>query len=162
MLSQKQCKTTNKERPLTKVAPPAVFIVSLLLGIIIDYLYSSQFISCYINVWLGIPVLLLGISLHLYSIRTLKKAGTTFHANKAATKLVWNGPYRYSRNPIYLGMVIIYMGISLLINNAWLFLLLIPVFITLHVFVIKPEEAHLHRTFGNKYSDYCREVRRWI
>jgi protein-S-isoprenylcysteine O-methyltransferase Ste14 len=75
---------------------------------------------------------------------------------------VRRGPYRFTRNPMYLGMTVAYVGFTLVFNTAWPLVLLLLVMIGMHRFVIRVEEAYLTELFGQEYAEYRRRVRRWI
>jgi hypothetical protein len=95
-------------------------------------------------------------------IRTLRDAGTTIRPDKPAAKLVTDGPFRFSRNPLYLALTLMYAGIALMADSIWALLLLFPVTFIMTRFVIQREEDYLARTFGEDYERYKKSVRRWI
>jgi len=79
-----------------------------------------------------------------------------------ASQLVILGPYRWSRNPMYVGFVAMYLGFALLMNSVWPLLLLPGVIIALEILVITREERYLRSIFGPEYEEYCRQVGRWV
>jgi len=81
---------------------------------------------------------------------------------KPTTALVTEGPFRYSRNPIYLALTLLYVGVALLINALWILLLVVPAVLVLRYGVIAREEAYLTRKFGEAYRQYMAQVRRWL
>ncbi|HEX2803318.1 MAG TPA: isoprenylcysteine carboxylmethyltransferase family protein [Sphingomicrobium sp.] len=81
---------------------------------------------------------------------------------KPASRLVTSGIYRWTRNPMYLGMALIYAGIAVLFDSLLALVLLIPVLIIIQLYVIAREEAYLERTFGDEYLAYKARVRRWL
>jgi protein-S-isoprenylcysteine O-methyltransferase Ste14 len=93
---------------------------------------------------------------------TLFRASTGIMLERPASTLVAAGPYRWSRNPQYVAFVTGFLGIALLVNTAWLVLLLPVVIALLTAIVIRREERYLREEFGEAYSDYCRRVSRWI
>ena len=98
----------------------------------------------------------------MFAVFELKKAGTAFDARKASTALVTTGVYQFSRNPTYLSMTILFVGISLLLNSMMcLFSVAVATFIT-QVCVIKYEEQYLMGKYGSEYSQYKINVRPWI
>ncbi len=111
---------------------------------------------------LSLLLLAAGIACVSFAIVTLLRSGTSARPDRPASRLVTEGPYRFSRNPIYLGFTAIYVGVAVLLNIAWPIILLPVVLITLTITAIEREERHLQETFGDAYSDYCRRVRRWI
>ena len=77
-------------------------------------------------------------------------------------ELITSGPYRYTRNPIYVGMTAVYLSVALLANAAWPLVMLPVVLVIVATMVIGREERYLSRTFGEEYLEYCRRVRRWL
>lgn len=158
----KNCEIQNTDYPPVKVPPPAVYIGGLLAGTVLHYFYHMPIMSGTISVATGVLLSIAGAGLHIYSIQTLKEAGTTFHVHKSSTVLVRCGPYKYSRNPIYFAMGLEYLGLSLILNSLWAVLFVIPVFVIIHIAVVKPEERYLQRTFGSEFQTYARQVSRWF
>jgi len=81
---------------------------------------------------------------------------------KPTTALVTEGPFRYSRNPIYVALTLLYVGVALLINALWILLLVVPALMALRYGVIAREEAYLTQKFGDAYHQYTTQVRRWL
>jgi protein-S-isoprenylcysteine O-methyltransferase Ste14 len=98
----------------------------------------------------------------IWGVRTLRVAGTTIRPDKPTAKLVTDGPFRFSRNPLYLALTLMYAGLALMANSIWALLLLFPVTLVMSRFVIRREEEYLARTFGEEYEHYQKNVRRWI
>lgn len=103
-----------------------------------------------------------GLSLVVLAARELFKARTTVRPDRGATALITNGPFRISRNPIYLGFALLQVGIALCLNNLWILLLLGINVVLLNRLVIAREERYLKAAFGKVYHDYSSRVRRWI
>ena len=103
-----------------------------------------------------------GLGLGAAGISTLVKARTTFLPDRESNSLVVAGPFAISRNPIYVGMMAIYVGAALVANMAWPILLLPLVWILMRVLIINREERYLAGKFGATYSEYHRRVRRWL
>jgi len=97
-----------------------------------------------------------------WAIRVFGRHGTVVDPRGNVTTIVTDGPYRYSRNPMYVTLVTAYVGGTLAFHLAWGFVLLVPVFLALHFGVIVPEEHHLAAKFGDAYTSYTRRVRRWL
>lgn len=105
---------------------------------------------------------LCGIAVVAWSFHAMRRSGTPVNPYKPTAAIVSDGPYRFSRNPIYVGNAIFYVGLALTINTLWLFLLL-PVLIAILRFgVIAREERYLEQKFGEDYFRYKRAVRRWL
>jgi protein-S-isoprenylcysteine O-methyltransferase Ste14 len=110
----------------------------------------------------GLPLALGGLSLAREFFITFRRAGTPVDPRRAATVLVTHGPYRFTRNPAYLGMALLYSGITLLRGALWPFATLPAVLTIVDRGVIAREERYLTERFGQSYTDYCANVRRWI
>ena len=100
--------------------------------------------------------------LMLWAFAAFLHAHTTFMPNRPARLLVTNGPYRFTRNPMYLSLAALYIGVTLLINSWWPVALLPIVLILIRRAVVAREERYLASAFPVEYSDYCRRVRRWV
>jgi protein-S-isoprenylcysteine O-methyltransferase Ste14 len=92
----------------------------------------------------------------------LSKANTAIDVRDTTTTIVSKGIYAFSRNPIYLSMTILYIGVSFLFNSLSVLLMLIPILIVMHFGVILREEKYLENKFGDDYLSYKKRVRRWI
>jgi protein-S-isoprenylcysteine O-methyltransferase Ste14 len=111
---------------------------------------------------LGWPLVGGGIALAAWFVRTMRGTNTTIRIDKPVSSLVQDGPFRYSRNPGYLSLTMLYAGITVLRNALWAILLLPLVLYVIQREVIEREERYLERTFGEEYLDYKRRVRRWV
>jgi protein-S-isoprenylcysteine O-methyltransferase Ste14 len=111
---------------------------------------------------LGWPLVGGGMALTTWFIRTMRSVDSTLDVNKPVSSLVQDGPFRYSRNPGYLPLAIIYAGISILRNALWAILLLPLLVLLTQRELIEREERYLERTFGEEYLAYRRRVRRWV
>jgi protein-S-isoprenylcysteine O-methyltransferase Ste14 len=100
--------------------------------------------------------------LGLRAVLTMRRTGQSENPWKPTTEIVAEGPYRYTRNPMYLQMLLICLGIALMLQNIWIILLTPVCFWALTRFAILPEEAYLERKFGDTYRDYKQRVRRWL
>lgn len=103
-----------------------------------------------------------GLGLTFWAMITFVRARTTVMPFKAASTIVASGPYRFSRNPMYVGLALAYSGLTLLFLLVWPFFTLPLVLLTLYVFVIRREEEYLTSAFGASYTSYRDRVRRWV
>jgi protein-S-isoprenylcysteine O-methyltransferase Ste14 len=111
---------------------------------------------------LGASLVVVAIALFSYSIARFRAAGTPVPARKATTAIVRTGPYRFSRNPIYLAFSLFQLGIAIWVNSLWLLATLVGAIALMHYVVIPREEQYLERRFGAEYLDYKTSVRRWL
>jgi len=143
--------------------PPLVFVGFLLIGRAInDGLGLNPAIPLGVRIVLGGGAILLGCGVIVVALLRFRKAGTDPEPWKRDTAFVAQGIYRFTRNPMYLGMAIASFGISVAANCLGGMLTLPLSIIAIQTQVIRREEAHLARTFGQPYLDYCSHVRRWI
>ena len=100
--------------------------------------------------------------LALWAFIVMRRAGTHIDTRRPALAVVTTGPFRFTRNPLYLSLVLLTLGLALIFNIAWAAILLIPVTIIVHYGVIRREECYLESKFGETYLEYKRKVRRWV
>lgn len=144
------------------VRPPIVYLISLISGAVIQLATPFPFLPGTLAVPLGAPLVVVAIALFAYSVATFRAAGTPVPARKPTTMIVRAGPYRFSRNPIYLAFSLFQLGIAMWVNSVWLLATLVGAVALMHYFVIRREEEYLERRFGVQYLDYKASVRRWL
>jgi len=111
---------------------------------------------------LGGALILVAIVLFTLSVREFRAAGTAIRTHRPTTVIIKTGPYRLSRNPIYLSFTLLHVGIGVWINSAWLLGILIPTLLLISHGVVAREERYLARKFGDEYLRYKASVRRWL
>jgi protein-S-isoprenylcysteine O-methyltransferase Ste14 len=149
--------------------PPIVFLAAILLGIALNRMKPFGFAQGGPLPWvpstfglLG-PILTLGaVLLFVLSFREFRAAGTSVRGTERTTTIVRTGPYRFSRNPIYVAFTLFVLGLSVWLNNLWLLVTLVPAVTIITVAVIPREERFLERNFHDQYSSYKASVRRWL
>ncbi len=151
----------NQDNPGIRVPPPLIYLLPLVLGLLLDRRLHVPFLPHGVARVLGWPLVGGGLALAAWFARTLRAADTTLRTDKPVSSLVQDGPFRYSRNPGYLSLAMLYAGIALLRNASWAILLLPLVVYVIQREVIEREERYLERTFGEEYLAYKRRVRRW-
>ena len=144
------------------VRPPIVFLTSLVIGALIQLGKPLPFFPGMFAVPLGAFLVVVAIALFSSSVAKFRAAGTPVPARKPTTAIVRTGPYRLSRNPIYLAFSLLQLGIAIWANSVWLLATLAVAVATMHYHVIPREEEYLERKFGADYLDYKRSVRRWL
>ena len=110
----------------------------------------------------GAVLMAFGLALFAAGLRTFTRHRTGIMLQRAATRVVTSGPYRWSRNPMYVSFVTLYLGGTLLVNTLWPLVALPLVILALDRLVIAREESYMHHTFGGEYDAYCRRVHRWL
>ncbi len=148
----------TKRKPL----PPTYFIIYLLLAIGLHFVPPiTKLIYSPYN-YIGILLIGIGIWLNIWADGLLKKNNTTVKPFEKSTCLIEEGPFLFSRHPMYLGMVAILSGVAALLGSITCFIAPVGFFITMDVVFIPREERALEKTFGQKFLDYKKRVRRWL
>jgi protein-S-isoprenylcysteine O-methyltransferase Ste14 len=141
------------------VRPPLVYLASLAIGTLLQFAMPLPFLPAPL---LGAGLIVVAIALLSYSIAEFRAAGTPVPARKPTRVIVRTGPYRISRNPIYLAYSLLQLGIAIWANSLWLVATLLGAVGVIDFFVIPREERYLEHKFGAEYLDYKDSVRRWL
>jgi protein-S-isoprenylcysteine O-methyltransferase Ste14 len=142
--------------------PPLIYLGVLVFSLLLNRRFPIAFLPRGIARGLGWSLLSAGVLLVGWFERTLRHAGTPANPYKPVSNVVTEGPFRYTRNPAYLSMSMIYTGIAALANALWAMLLLPGALLVIQRGVIEREERYLERKFGEEYLRYKAQVRRWI
>ena len=145
--------------------PPLLFLAALLLGFVSDRLLPLPFPVPTIDLvrWLiADSLILIGLTLFAAGIRDFSQARTPVPTNEPTRALVMTGIHGWTRNPIYLGMFLVYGGIGIAVRSPSILILTLPLAIAIRYGVVAREEAYLERRFGDIYRDYKARVRRWV
>jgi protein-S-isoprenylcysteine O-methyltransferase Ste14 len=145
--------------------PPVLFLASGLLGQAADHLQPVAFpvpAGDAIHRIIGCSLIVIGLAIAVSGIRGFASAGTPVPTNQPTRALVTNGTHSWSRNPIYVGMFLIYGGIGVAAQSVWILVLALPLAITIRYGVVAREEAYLEWRFGEAYLNYKARVRRWL
>ena len=103
-----------------------------------------------------------GFSIIALSYREFARARTTLRPDRGASALIRSGPFRYSRNPLYVAVVLLILGVGVWLNSLWIWLMVAPLVLVMNRAVILREESYLEQEFGRDYVDYKKSVRRWL
>ena len=144
------------------VRPPLVYLALIAIGSMLQFAWRLPFLPHALAAPLGILLVLAAVVLFVVSVRKFRAAGTPVPGNKATTVIVRAGPYRFSRNPIYLAFSVLHLGLAIWVNSLWLVATLIAAVAIMARVVIPREEQYLERRFGAEYLDYRKSVRRWL
>jgi protein-S-isoprenylcysteine O-methyltransferase Ste14 len=145
------------------IRPPIAWAIAFLVGLGVDRLYPLPFIPASLpGAWIGAGVVASSVALAAWAIVTFRKAGTRVETYKPTTAIVAQGPYAFTRNPIYLGMFLGQIGFAIGFDSLWVLAMLLPFFLVIRYGVVAREEAYLGRKFGRAYLDYKSRTRRWL
>lgn len=150
----------NQDRAKYKLLPPIYPISALIVGLLID-----RFIVPWptdLLPWVGWSLIILGLAVTGWAARTFRLANENPNPRSSTTHIVRNGPFKFSRNPMYLFGGLVMMGISITLDTWWGVLKAFPGWGMIHYWVILPEEAYLEEKLGDAYQTYKKQVRRWI
>ena len=139
--------------------PPLVYLASLAAGLLLHWALPLPFAP--LGAAFGATVLGVAIGLFVYSVAKFRAAGTPVPGDEPTAVIVRTGPYRFSRNPIYLAFSVFQLGVAIWVNSLWLLATLAGAVVLVSV-VIRREERYLEQEFGAEYLEYKRSVRRWL
>ena len=145
------------------VRPPIAWAVALIVGLGAGWLYPLPFVPASVpRFWIGGGLFGFAFALAIWAIGTIRGSGTRIETNKPTTVIVTNGPFRFTRNPVYIGMLLGQTGIAIGFDNLWVLAMLAPFYFVIRYGVVAREEAYLVRKFGEVYLGYKSRVRRWL
>ena len=134
----------------------------MVTGVFLEFGSPLPFLPRLLAALLGSVLVVVAVVVFAYAIRQFQSARTPVPGNKPTTVIVRTGPYRFSRNPIYVAFSLFQLGIASWVNSVWLIATLIAAVALMTAVVIPREERYLERRFGADYLDYKRSVRRWL
>jgi len=145
------------------IRPPLAWGLAVIAGLALNWLVPLPFLPVDLPAgWLGAMVFILALALVAWAIVTITRAGSNVPTNLPITTIVASGPYRFTRNPIYLGMFLGLIGLAIAFDNLWLLMMLVPFALVIRYGVVAREETYLERKFGDVYRRYHTRVRRWL
>jgi protein-S-isoprenylcysteine O-methyltransferase Ste14 len=150
------------DHPGVAVLPPVLYGGAFVVVLLLHWAWPLTIVRQPIAFWLGLVLLVPALALAAWGRRTMHEAGTNISPLKPAVSLVTSGPFRFSRNPLYVALTVLYLGFTILLNSWWGVILLIPVLVVLHWGVVRREERYLELKFGEEYAKYRSRVRRYL
>ncbi|GAC1646241.1 MAG: isoprenylcysteine carboxylmethyltransferase family protein [Ktedonobacteraceae bacterium] len=157
--------TNTQDNPGVVAPPPLIYAGGLAIGLLFQRLLPMKLLprtSRSITLTLGSTCISLALTILFLGIRQMRNAHTNVNPTHPATTIVTEGPFRFTRNPLYLGLLLLYLGITFVVNSLWTMLFLPAVLVLMNVGVIAREERYLERKFGASYLTYKQSVRRWL
>lgn len=154
----------KKDHPGVYIPPPLFYIIAFLASVLIQKLVplDKDFFYTTISRIIGSIILVVALLFNFPALRQFFKTKNTLVTIKPANSLQTTGIYSFSRNPMYISLLLFYTGLAFIIGNWWNFILLPLLFLVVQEYVIKREEQYLQRRFGQQYQDYKSKVRRWL
>jgi len=151
-----------QDNPGVIAFPPLIWLVNAAISVLVHLFIPVPIRSYRFCVVCGIVFIILALTLALSAFRTMKEAGTNVLPSKPALTIVRSGPFRFTRNPVYLSFCLLQVALGFFFNNWITLLFVVPLAAIFHYGVILREERYLTAKFGEPYLEYKRAVRRWI
>lgn len=142
--------------------PPLIYGLGLGVGLVAEFLWPLHFLPGTVGPALGIILITTAGFLAFWAIREFRRTGTSPSPNQPSTAIISSGPFGITRNPLYVGLNLIMLGVGCWVNSLWVLLALPPTFLVLLFGVVFREERYLEEKFGEDYLGYKNSVRRWI
>ena len=156
---------TKSDTSGVRIFPPAIYLAGLAAGFLLFWLWPVHLgppgVVLALRVAGGL-LIAVGLALPLWAAATFHGVGTTVNPTRPTTALALGGPYRFTRNPMYLGLALLSTGVALVANALWPLLALPFVLWIVRRIVIDREERYLDAKFGEEYAEYKKRVRRWV
>jgi protein-S-isoprenylcysteine O-methyltransferase Ste14 len=153
---------TPADNPGVVARPPLLYGGAFLVVLVFRWLWPMPIFGHVVALWPGLMFVVLGVGIAIWGRRTLQTAGTNVNPALPATAIVNSGPFRFSRNPLYLALTLLYFGLTLAFNTWWGIVVLVPLLIIMHRGVVLREERYLEQKFGETYRQYRSKVRRYL
>jgi len=154
----------NKDGAKVRFPPPLVFLGAIVLGVIVQH--KAMPLSLVFARWLrlaaAVLILACGVSLVASARILFKRTGQNPIPWKPTPELILQGPYRFTRNPMYVGVTLFVIGLGLAVNNLWISLFAAPALLVVHFIAVLPEERYLAEKFGESYRSFLAQVRRYL
>jgi len=145
-----------------EVPAPLIFLGVLILGLWLGRVFPVRFLPGNLSYVVGVVLVVVALWIGGSALMAMRRARTSPIPSRPATTLVESGFFRHSRNPMYLSMFVLYLGITASVNVVWLLLFFPILLLLVDRLVVSPEESYLSRKFGDDYKRYRTRVRRWI
>jgi protein-S-isoprenylcysteine O-methyltransferase Ste14 len=157
-----QASAIETDRSGVRIPPPLIYIAGFLVGVALELAFPIAALPLAIVLAALIVGVAIWLALDGAAMLQFRRSGTSMVPMKPTTALVTSGPYRFTRNPMYVGMAALYAALALAVGVIWAIAVLPLVLLAIDRLVISREERYLERKFGDKYLQYRRRVRRWL
>jgi len=152
----------DPDSPHVIVLPPLLYVAALAAGLLLNWAFPEPILYGDARYWIGGALAAIGVLIAAWARSLMERAGTNVNPMLPTTAIVTTGPFRFSRNPLYIALNLMYVGLALLTNAGWVLALIVPVLLVMHYGVIRREERYLEAKFGDAYRGYRARVRRYL
>ena len=142
--------------------PPLLYLAGLVCFLVVDWIWAMPIGTRRATLLPGLALAAVGVGNAIWGRRTMQAAGTNIDPTLPAKAIVTSGPFRFSRNPLYVSLTLLYLGLTLAFNSWWGLVALVPILVTMHRGVVLREEHYLENKFGDSYRQYRSNVRRYL
>jgi len=156
--------TNERDGAAVRFPPPFVYLGAVAIGgLLHTFVYALPFdLPMALRMGLGVATAVLGVALVAAAIGLFRRTGQDPKPWESTPEIISTGIYRFTRNPMYVGMALLQTSIGITWGNGWILVLVPVVLVTIYTIAIRHEEAYLERKFGSAYLEYKRSVRRWL
>jgi len=142
--------------------PPLLYGIAFAVVLAVRWFWPMPIFEDAVGLWPGRALVVLAVAIAIWGRNALRAAGTNVNPSLPTTAIVTSGPFRFSRNPLYMALTLLYLGLALAVNTWWGIVVLVPLLILMHRGVVLREERYLEAKFGESYRQYCSKVRRYL
>jgi len=153
---------TQKDNAGVIMLPPLLYGIAFAIVLALRWIWPLRIFDQALGLWPGIALVVLGVGIAIWGRNALQAAGTNINPSLPTTAIVTSGPFRFSRNPLYIALTLVYLGLTLAVNSWWGIVVLVPLLLIMHRGVILREERYLEGKFGESYRQYRSQVRRYL
>lgn len=150
------------DSPGVIVHPPFLYLGVFLVALFAHWLAPRPMLPTPAALAVGLSLVVVALGIANWGRRTMRAAGTNINPTQPATTVVTSGPFGFSRNPLYVSLTLLYLGLTMAVNTWWGVVLLVPLLVVLHFGIVLREERYLDRKFGDSYRAYRSRVRRYV
>lgn len=145
------------------VAPaPVIYGAAFALGLAAEFTLPTVPLPRTVVLWLGVVIVVLSIPIVVSAFKALARARTAFDVRRPTSTIVSDGAFQYSRNPTYLSLTLLYVGLALVLGSPWVLFMVVPAVALTQWGVVLREERYLEAKFGEEYRRYKAKVRQWL
>ena len=153
---------TEKDNPGVIMLPPLLYGIAFAVVLALRWFLPMPIFDHAVALWPGLALVVLAVWIAIWGRNALQAAGTNVSPSLPTTAIVTSGPFRFSRNPLYIALMLLYFGLTLAVNTWWGIVMLVPLLILMHRGVVLREERYLDEKFGETYRQYSSKVRRYF